>query len=141
MPVANLSPDAQPAPGPLARLKDNLDAPLSKRDFLRGRFSGAIVTIEGELVVRLAWDGRRVRGVRIRSTRPFAAARVLGGKTGAEAAAMVPLLFSICGRAQGAAAAARDRSGGGHRGRVRRNRRARVAGHAGDDRRNTCGAS
>jgi len=64
------------------------------------------VTIEGDIVVRLAWDGQRVRDVGIRSTRPFAAGRVLGGRTGAEAAAMVPLLFSICGRAQGAAAAA-----------------------------------
>jgi len=40
MPVANLSPAAQPAPGPLARLEENLDAPLSKRDFLRGRIAG-----------------------------------------------------------------------------------------------------
>ncbi len=40
MPVANLSLEAQRAPGPLARLKENLDAPLSKRDFLRGRFGG-----------------------------------------------------------------------------------------------------
>ncbi len=64
------------------------------------------MTIEGEIAVRLSWDGQSVREVRIRSTRPFAAGRVLAGKTGAEAAAMVPLLFSICGRAQGAAAAA-----------------------------------
>ena len=64
------------------------------------------MTLAGDIAVRLAWDGRSVCEVRIRSTRPFASGRVLAGKTGAEAAAMVPLLYSICGRAQGAAAAA-----------------------------------
>ncbi|MEO8676051.1 MAG: [NiFe]-hydrogenase assembly chaperone HybE [Casimicrobiaceae bacterium] len=34
MPVANLA----PSPGPLARMEGQLAAPLSKRDFLRGRF-------------------------------------------------------------------------------------------------------
>jgi len=63
------------------------------------------VATEGELIVRLAWDGRRVRQVTVRSTRPFAATRLLTGKTAAEAAATVPMLFSICGGAQGAAAA------------------------------------
>jgi len=63
------------------------------------------VATEGELTVRLAWDGRRVRQVTVRSTRPFAATRLLTGKAAAEAAATVPLLFSICGGAQGAAAA------------------------------------
>ena len=62
------------------------------------------MTLEGELVVRLEWDGRRVRSVAIRSTRPFAVARVVSGKRPAEAAALVPLLFSVCGGAQGAAA-------------------------------------
>ncbi|MEP7181832.1 MAG: [NiFe]-hydrogenase assembly chaperone HybE [Betaproteobacteria bacterium] len=36
MPVANLTPAA--APGPVAQLEKKLDQPLSKRDFLRGRF-------------------------------------------------------------------------------------------------------
>jgi uptake hydrogenase large subunit len=63
------------------------------------------VTIEGELTVRLEWDGRRVTGVDVRSSRPFAAARILAGKTPAAAAAAVPKLFAICGGAQGAAAA------------------------------------
>ena len=40
IPVANLSPPTQTRPGPLAQLKENLDAPLSKRDFLRGRMLG-----------------------------------------------------------------------------------------------------
>jgi hypothetical protein len=64
------------------------------------------VTIEGELTVRLDWDGGRVTGVDVRSTRRFAADRVLAGRTPAAAAAMVPKLFAICGGAQGAAAAA-----------------------------------
>jgi len=38
MPVANLSPAADP--GPLAGVGQQLDAPLSKRNFLRGRFLG-----------------------------------------------------------------------------------------------------
>ncbi len=62
--------------------------------------------IEGDIAVRLDWDGRRVSGVTVRSTRPVAAARVLAGKAPAVAVATVPLLFSVCGRAQGAAAIA-----------------------------------
>ncbi len=61
--------------------------------------------IEGELTVRLAWDGRRVTAVGIKSSRPFAAARILTGRIPADAAATVPMLFAICGGAQGAAAA------------------------------------
>lgn len=60
--------------------------------------------IEGELIVRLDCDGRRIRRVTVHSTRPLQAARVLAGKSATDAAVMVPLLFSICGRAQGAAA-------------------------------------
>jgi len=63
------------------------------------------VTIEGELIVRLDCSERRVRQVTVRSTRPLIAARVLVGKTALDAAAMVPKLFSLCGGAQGAAAA------------------------------------
>ena len=63
------------------------------------------MTIEGELIVRLDCSERRVRRVTVRSTRPVIAARVLLGKTAIDAAAMVPKLFSLCGGAQGAAAA------------------------------------
>ncbi|MEO8507927.1 MAG: nickel-dependent hydrogenase large subunit [Betaproteobacteria bacterium] len=62
------------------------------------------MTLEGELVVTLAWDGQRVRRTGIRSTRPHVAARVLAGRSAADAAATVPLLFSVCGGAQRAAA-------------------------------------
>jgi uptake hydrogenase large subunit len=64
------------------------------------------VAIEGELIVRLGCEARRVRQVTVRSTRPTIAARVLAGKAPADAASTVRRLFSICGGAQGAAAAA-----------------------------------
>ncbi|MBK9115219.1 MAG: nickel-dependent hydrogenase large subunit [Betaproteobacteria bacterium] len=63
------------------------------------------MALEGELVVTLRCDAQRVRGVDVKSTRPLLAARVLAGKTGAEVATTIPLLYSICGGAQGAAAA------------------------------------
>lgn len=63
------------------------------------------MALEGELVVTLRCDAQRVRGVDVKSTRPLVAARVLAGKTAAEAAATIPLLYSVCGGAQGAAAA------------------------------------
>ncbi len=64
-----------------------------------------IVVIEGELTVHLDCEGRHVRRVTVRSTRPMIAARVLTGRTAADAAATVPRLFSICSGAQGAASA------------------------------------
>ena len=63
------------------------------------------MTLEGEIVVTLDWDGRRVLRARVRSTRPLAAPRVLAGRSAREAAAMVPLLYGVCANAQGAAAA------------------------------------
>ena len=62
------------------------------------------MVIEGELTVHLDCEGRHVRQVSVRSTRPMIAARVLTGRTAADAAATVPRLFSICSGAQGAAA-------------------------------------
>ena len=63
------------------------------------------MTIEGEIIVRLERDERRVRRVTVRSTRPHAASRVVLGKAPQDAMAMVPSLFSICAHAQGAASA------------------------------------
>ena len=63
------------------------------------------MTPEGELVVRAKWDGVRVTGVEIASSRPHVADRMLAGRTADEAVALVPRLFSICGRSQGVAAA------------------------------------
>lgn len=62
------------------------------------------MTIEGEVVVCLDWNGGRVERADVRSTRPVAAARLFEGKSPDVVRASVPRLFSICGRAQGAAA-------------------------------------
>jgi coenzyme F420-reducing hydrogenase alpha subunit len=60
---------------------------------------------EGKLEFEIAWDGKRIAGVSIHSTRPVAAHRLLEGQAVEEVLRRVPLLFSICGRAQGVAAA------------------------------------
>ncbi|GMV58654.1 MAG: hypothetical protein AMXMBFR72_17590 [Betaproteobacteria bacterium] len=62
------------------------------------------MSLESELTIRLRWDGAHVREVAIESTRPHVADRLLAGKPVDEAVALVPRLFSICGRAQGIAA-------------------------------------
>ncbi len=55
---------------------------------------------EGHLEIRVAWDGERIVAVEPRSARPVDACRVLEGRPAAEALALVPRLFSLCGRAQ-----------------------------------------
>jgi hypothetical protein len=64
------------------------------------------MTREGELTVRLPWDGERVRAPTLVSSRTFVAERLFVGKSPAQVVAMVPLLFSVCGGAQRAAACA-----------------------------------
>jgi hypothetical protein len=59
----------------------------------------------GKLTLVVFRDGYSVSATEIRSTRPMAA-QILKGKTTAEVLQIVPLLFSVCGRAQGAAASA-----------------------------------
>lgn len=59
------------------------------------------------------WDGARVSAVRIENRRPHAA-RLLVGRTVAEATALVPRLFALCGRAQGVAAQLACAAAGGH---------------------------
>ncbi|MFZ3019327.1 MAG: nickel-dependent hydrogenase large subunit [Gallionella sp.] len=51
----------------------------------------------------MTWDGASVGSVDVRSTRPQASV-LLKGKTPAQVMQLVPLLFSVCGHAQGAAA-------------------------------------
>lgn len=63
------------------------------------------MAVEGTLRVGLRVDGATVAGVHVRSTRPDVAQALLSGRTRAEVAAAVPLLFSICGRSQAAASA------------------------------------
>lgn len=59
----------------------------------------------GELKLRIAWDGETVRSVMVESTRPQAS-RLLAGKTPEQAVQTVSLLYSVCGKAQQAAATA-----------------------------------
>lgn len=62
--------------------------------------------VEGKLAFEVAWDGKQITGATVHSSRPILACRVLEGKPAAQAVASVPLLYSICGRAQTVAAAA-----------------------------------
>ena len=50
---------------------------------------------EGKLEFEIAWDGRRIVGAKVLSSRPVLASRVLEGKGIGEALRRVPLLFSI----------------------------------------------
>jgi hypothetical protein len=61
--------------------------------------------LAGELKVTVEMRDRRVQRVRIDSTRPQLADRLLAGRDADEAVATVPRLFSICGRSQHIAAA------------------------------------
>jgi hypothetical protein len=62
--------------------------------------------LEGEVLVRLSWDGHRVQKVMVKSTRPFAAPGLFAGKSPAWVVTTLPSLFSVCSCAQAAAAAA-----------------------------------
>ena len=60
--------------------------------------------LAGELTVTVGVRDGRVQQVGIASTRPQLADRLLAGRPAAEAVAMVPQLFSICGKSQHVAA-------------------------------------
>jgi len=62
------------------------------------------MSLEGEIVVRLAWDGQRVSDVRICSTRSAVASRLLVGRSPGDARTIVPALYSVCAAAHAAAA-------------------------------------
>lgn len=70
--------------------------------------------IAGSLRIWVQLDSRRVRQVCIESSRPLAAAQVLRGRTPEEAVQLVPLLFSLCGKAQSVAAATACEQALGH---------------------------
>jgi coenzyme F420-reducing hydrogenase alpha subunit len=63
------------------------------------------VRAEGSLSIRLAIAGGRVAEVDVVSTRPVRAASVLCGRSVEEVLRLVPLLFPVCGAAQGIACA------------------------------------
>lgn len=62
------------------------------------------VAVEGSLSVTVAWDGQCIHDVAIKSTRPVYACRVFHGKSVEQTVATLPLLYSVCRRAQGVAA-------------------------------------
>lgn len=70
---------------------------------------------EGRVELEIGWDGNRVSGVSIRSTRPADAGRLLEGRGVAQAVETVPLLFSVCARAQVVAAALASEAASGER--------------------------
>lgn len=63
------------------------------------------MTHSGKLTLRIVWDGKIVLGIGLKSTRPQAY-RLLEGRSPDNAVRMTPLLFSVCGKAQQAAAMA-----------------------------------
>ena len=71
----------------------------------------------GELNLRINWDGRAVLSVEVESTRPQAS-RLLAGRTPQQAVQMVSLLYSVCGKAQQAAATAAFAAARGRQGTV-----------------------
>jgi hypothetical protein len=60
---------------------------------------------EGDIAVRLSVNDGQIRSVRIASTRASLPPRLTQGRPAEQVASTLPLLFSICARAQGAAAA------------------------------------
>jgi coenzyme F420-reducing hydrogenase alpha subunit len=62
------------------------------------------MTIEGELVVRVATSGGRVTRAQARAERPRVAGALFTGRPSGEAAALAGTLFAICGHSQAAAA-------------------------------------
>jgi hypothetical protein len=59
----------------------------------------------GKLFLRIVWNGSEIKSVEVKSTRPQAY-RILNGKMPDEVVQWVPMLFSVCGKAQQAAAIA-----------------------------------
>ena len=63
------------------------------------------MTIAGRLDIDLTCRSGSSASARIASSRPHGVTRMFRGRRPAEVASLVPLLFSVCGMAQGAAAA------------------------------------
>jgi uptake hydrogenase large subunit len=61
------------------------------------------VALEGELRLRLRLRDGRIHGAQLQSSRPDVAQALLRDRTAAELRALVPMLFSVCGRSQAAA--------------------------------------
>lgn len=59
----------------------------------------------GKICIRLSWDGAKVSQVSVVPRSSVVPANLLAGKRGQQAVNMIPLLFSLCGKAQGVAGA------------------------------------
>ncbi|BCB28548.1 hydrogenase assembly protein HupF [Sulfurimicrobium lacus] len=59
----------------------------------------------GKIHIRLSWDGARINSVELAPRHSVEAIELLRRKTGQQAVNLIPLLFSLCGKAQGVAGA------------------------------------
>lgn len=64
------------------------------------------MNLEAKIHIKLYWDGRHIRRAELQPRPLVRATELVRGKSARQAAAVIPTLFSICGKAQGAAAAA-----------------------------------
>ena len=62
------------------------------------------MSLEGEITIRLHWDGQRIARAELEPRQPMHPADLLRGQSAAGAAHTLPLLFSLCAKAQGVAA-------------------------------------
>ncbi len=62
------------------------------------------MSLEGKIRIALDWDGRRIVAAAVQPRALVPLNRLLQGKPPAQAPQVIPMLFSICGKAQGAAA-------------------------------------
>jgi hypothetical protein len=63
------------------------------------------VNLEAKIHIKLRWDGRCIVRAELQPRPLVRATELVRGKTAGQAAIIIPMLFSICGKAQGAAAA------------------------------------
>lgn len=63
------------------------------------------MNIEAKIRIKLHWDGRRIGRAELQPRPLVRATELVRGKTAGQAAIIIPMLFSICGKAQGAATA------------------------------------
>ncbi|BAN34609.1 hydrogenase expression/formation protein HupK [Sulfuricella denitrificans skB26] len=63
------------------------------------------MNLEAKIHIKLHWDGRRICRAELQPRPLVRATELVRGKPAGQAAVVIPMLFSICGKAQGAAAA------------------------------------
>jgi hypothetical protein len=63
------------------------------------------LSLEGSIRLQARWDGRAIRRAAVAAGRTLGAPRLLEGKSAVQAETLVPLVFSVCARAQSVAAA------------------------------------